>query len=150
MLVRCLYASRMAKGHSAKTIDAILVESRRNNAKNGLTGVLITAGDCFIQVLEGSRAAVCATFNSIVQDKRNSDVTMLKFEEITERKFESWAMGEINLAKVNPALLLKYSSRPVLDPFALSGTATMSLLNELVASGTVTCGNATKGRATQK
>jgi hypothetical protein len=150
MLVRCLYASRMAKGHSAKIIESILVESRRNNAKNGLTGVLITAGDCFIQVLEGSRDAVCATYNVIAQDKRNNDVTMLVFEEITERKFESWAMGEVNLSQVNPALLLKYSAKPVLDPFSLSGAATMSFLNELVASGTVACGNATKGRATQK
>jgi len=33
-----------------------------------------------------------------------------------------------------------------LDPFSMSGGAVMALLNELVASGTVICGNSTRGK----
>ena len=46
-------------------------------------------------------------------------------------------MGQVNLAKVNPSLLLKYSDRPVLDPFATSGRASMALLEELIATAQI-------------
>jgi hypothetical protein len=38
---------------------------------------------------------------------------------------------------VNPSLLLKYSDRPVLDPFAVSGQASMALLGELIATAQI-------------
>jgi hypothetical protein len=38
---------------------------------------------------------------------------------------------------VNPSLLLKYSDRPVLDPFASSGLASMALLEELIATAQI-------------
>jgi hypothetical protein len=47
-------------------------------------------------------------------------------------------MGQVHLGKVNPALLLKYSDKPTLDPFTCSGRATMALLDELVASAAIT------------
>jgi len=146
MLVCCLYASRVTKGTAAAALRGILEDSRKNNTKHGLTGVLIGAGDCFIQVLEGGRAQVCETYNAITQDKRHGNVTLLMFEEIAQRRFEGWTMGEVSLDNVNPALLLKYSATTALDPFSMSGKAVMALLDELVASGTVICGNSTKGK----
>ena len=146
MLVRCLYASRMPKAQSAATLRAILEESRKNNAKNGITGVLVATSDCFIQVLEGGRAEVCETYNQIAADKRHTDVTILSFTEITHRSFESWSMGEVIVGQLNPAVLLKHSSSLHIDPFAMSGASVLALLNELVASGTVICGNSTRGQ----
>jgi hypothetical protein len=46
-------------------------------------------------------------------------------------------MGQVNLSRVNPSLLLKYSDRPVLDPFAASGCASMALLEELIATAQI-------------
>jgi hypothetical protein len=46
-------------------------------------------------------------------------------------------MGHVDLSKVNPGLLLKYHERAVLNPFASSGSATMALLDELVATAAV-------------
>ncbi len=146
MLVRCLYASRMEKTHSDKMLGDILASSRKNNPGLGVTGVLIAAGDCFIQVLEGGRSQVCTLYNHIARDERHTDVTILDFEEIAQRNFESWSMGEVHLKQVNTAMLLKYSATASIDPFALSGAATMALLNDLVATGTVVCGNSTRGR----
>ncbi len=146
MLVRCLYASRIPKALSAATLRAILEESRKNNVKNGITGVLAATSDSFIQVLEGGRAQVCHTYNQIAADKRHADVTILSFEEITARHFESWSMGEVNVAQLNPAVLLKHSASLHIDPFTMSGGAVMALLNELVASGTVICGNSTRDK----
>ena len=62
---------------------------------------------------------------------------ILTFEEIRERKFCNWTMGHVDLNKVNPGLLLKYHERAVLNPFVSSGTATMALLDELVATAAV-------------
>lgn len=146
MLVRCLYASRMPKAPSAATLRAILEESRKNNVKNGITGVLIATNDSFIQVLEGGRAQVCETYNHIAADKRHSDVTILSFEEIAQRGFESWSMGEVTIGQLNPAILLKHSATLHIDPFAMSGGAVLALLADLVASGTVICGNSTRGK----
>jgi hypothetical protein len=46
-------------------------------------------------------------------------------------------MGQVNIAKVNPALLLKYAEKAVLNPFTCSGRASMALLEELIATASV-------------
>jgi hypothetical protein len=64
-------------------------------------------------------------------------VRVLSFEEIHERRFGNWTMGQVNLAKVNPSLLLKYGERAELNPFTTSAQATMALLDELIAAALV-------------
>ena len=62
---------------------------------------------------------------------------LLSYEDIAERGFAGWSMGQVNMARLNPALLLKYSEKAVLDPFAVTGRVSMALLNELVATASV-------------
>jgi len=137
MLVRCLYASRVAETLSAAALDSILAQSRKNNPGLGITGLLCFTNDIFVQVIEGGRDEVCELFNSIVRDDRHHEVRLLVYEEIAERQFGGWTMGQVNLASVSPALLLKYGEKAALDPFAGSGKATMALLHELVATGAI-------------
>ena len=137
MMVRCVYASRAATNLSNEMIEDILESSRVNNPARGITGILCHSGNVFIQVLEGGRDEVCDLYNSIVRDQRHANVRLLAFEEIRERKFSNWTMGHVDLARVNPGLLLKYHVRAELEPFASSGAATMALLDELVATAAV-------------
>jgi hypothetical protein len=137
MLVRLLYASCAVASLTTENVDSILEESRSHNVPHGITGMLCFSNDLFIQVLEGSRKNVSDVYNRIVKDKRHSDIQLLIFEEIAERRFGNWTMGQVNLARVNPSLLLKYSETPVIDPFACSGRATLALLDELIANGAV-------------
>ena len=139
MLVRCLYASRSATPISSHIAKTILAQSRKNNPRLGITGLLCCTGDTFIQVLEGGRDQVSALFNIIVRDDRHIDVQILLYEEISERRFGNWTMGEVNIQGTNQALLLKYSEKAELNPFACSGRSTMALLDELVASGSIGC-----------
>lgn len=139
MLVRLMYASRMAKPLDPEELAQILRQSRQQNPANGITGVLCNSGELFIQVLEGSRAAVNRLYSHIVADARHADVTLLAYEEIGERRFAGWAMGQVNVARLNPAMLLKYSETATLDPYAMSGKAAMALFEELVASAAVVC-----------
>jgi len=122
MLVRLLYASRAAAPLKASVQDSILEQSRRHNPARGITGILCYSDDLFLQVLEGGRDEVCELYNTIARDERHREVRILSFEEIRERRFGHWTMGQVNLAKVNPSLLLKYGERAELNPFAASVT----------------------------
>jgi hypothetical protein len=137
MLVRLLYASRASTPLSPEVIDSILVASRRNNPARGITGLLCHSGDIFMQVLEGGRQAVNELYTHISRDTRHGEIVLLHYEEITERRFAGWTMGQVNLARVNPSILLKYSERPVLDPYAVPGKVSMAMLEELIATASI-------------
>jgi hypothetical protein len=134
MLVRCLYASRAAQPMNGAMLDEILEQSRRNNPALGITGLLCVSEDVFIQVLEGGREAVCELYNAIVRDARHQQVRLLVYEEIAQRRFNAWTMGQVDVARTNPALLLKYFTCARLDPFEAPGRATLALLEELVGT----------------
>ena len=136
MLVRLMYASR-AVDADAETIAAIVKQSKAHNGAAGITGLLCFSDGIFLQVLEGGRSAVSAIYNRIASDPRHRDVVLLHYAEIAERRFSGWAMGQVNLGRLNPALLLKYSQTPVLDPYAVSGQVSMALLEELVATASI-------------
>jgi Sensors of blue-light using FAD len=139
MLVRLLYASRAASGVDADALAAILKHSREHNPQVGVTGVLCFCANAriFMQVLEGGRSQVSKLYNDISHDTRHSDVALLSYEEIGERSFASWSMGQVNMNRLNPALVLKYSEGTRLDPFAVSGKASLSLFNELVDTASI-------------
>jgi hypothetical protein len=137
MLVQLLYASRAASTVTAEMTESILQQSRAKNPEMGITGVLCQGGDVFMQLLEGGRAPVNALYNTIVRDARHECVMLLHYREVPERRFASWTMGHVRLDKTNPSLLLKYSERSLLDPFAVSGAASMALLEELIATAQI-------------
>ncbi len=137
MLVRLLYASHAASPLTPSVVDAILEQSRRNNPRHGVTGILCYGSEQFIQVLEGGRDEVCELFNGIVRDPRHAQVRILTYDEIAERRFGGWTMGQVEINKVNPSLLLKYAEKAELNPFTSSGRASMALLEDLIATGAV-------------
>ena len=139
MLVRLLYASRAADGVDADAIGAILKSAKEHNHASGVTGVLCFCANArvFLQVLEGGRMQVSAIYNRIARDARHRDVALLSYEEIGERSFAGWSMGQVNMNRLNPSLLLKYSDTALLDPYAVGGKASLALLNELVATASV-------------
>lgn len=136
MLVRLLYASR-AVDPNPETIDAILHECRSRNPNSGVTGVLCYGGGIFLQVIEGGRMAISQLYNHIQRDNRHKDVVLLQYEEITERRFAGWTMGEVNMTRINASILLKYAEKPELDPYSVSGKVSMALLEELMATASV-------------
>lgn len=136
MLVRLLYASRAVDGINDAMLKSILERSRAHNLERGITGILCAhhGGHVFLQALEGSRDEVNALYNSIVRDPRHHDATLLDYCEIEQRRFADWRMGSVDLNKVNRGVILRFSEKPVLDPFAMTGTAALALLEELTAS----------------
>ena len=134
MLVRLLYASRAIDTIGSDLIEEILSESRTRNPTHGITGVLCVcqSGNVFMQVLEGGREAVNRLYGNLLRDPRHRDVMLLDYAEISERRFAGWRMGGVDLAKVNVSTVLKYSEKPLLDPFATPGQVALALIEELI------------------
>ena len=124
-------------GDHANAIESILTQSRRRNPELGITGVLCHADGVFMQVLEGGREAVNQLYRRICSDTRHTDVILLHYEEITERRFGGWTMGQVNLSKLNTSIVLKYSERPEFDPYGVSGKVSLALLEELMATASI-------------
>ena len=139
MLVRLLYASRAKVAITDQEMAAILKKSREHNPAEGITGLLCYTDGIFMQMLEGGRDAINARYNTIVRDVRHNDVILLSYEEISDREFAGWAMGQVNLSRLNPALVLKYSETAKLNPYSMSGQSLMALFHELVSSGAIVC-----------
>lgn len=136
MMVRLLYASR-AIDPSCAAVDDILAECRHFNPINGITGILCYGGGVFLQALEGGRVAVSELYGHIQRDARHKDVMLLQYEEISARRFGGWTMGQVNMSKVNSNIVLKYAEKPELDPYSVSGTVSLALLEELLATASV-------------
>ena len=137
MLVRLLYASRAVPAIDQDELILILRKSKTNNPALGVTGVLCFSEGIFLQALEGGRSSVNKLYQRIAGDPRHTDVELLCYEEIGERRFAGWSMGQVNVSRLNPALLLKYSEKPTLDPYAVSGAVSMSLFAELMATASI-------------
>ena len=136
MLVRLLYASR-AVDTRPEAIESILHQSRDHNPSTGVTGVLCYGGGIFLQAIEGGRMAISELYGHIQRDVRHKDVVLLHYEEISERRFAGWTMGEVNMTRINASILLKYAEKPELDPYSVSGQVSLALLEELMATASI-------------
>ena len=136
MLVRLLYASR-AVDTSADAIETILAKSRQYNPTCGITGILCYGGGIYLQAIEGGRIPVSNLYGHIQKDPRHKDVVLLHYEEIEERRFGGWTMGQVNVSKINQSILLKYAEKAELDPYAVSGKVSLALLEELMATASI-------------
>jgi hypothetical protein len=139
MLVRLLYASRAVDGIDQAFLKSIQEQSRANNLEHGITGILCAypEGGVFIQMLEGGREAVNRLYTNIVRDERHSDLTILDYAEIGERRFAGWRMGNVDLNRVNLSSILRFSEKSELDPFSMSGASALALLEELASGAAV-------------
>jgi hypothetical protein len=126
MLVHCLYASRAAKPLTLSLLDSILEQSCKNNPRLGITGLLCLTKNIFVQIIEGGRDEVNELFMTIARDDRHRDIRLL-----------AWTMGQVEIDNINAALLLKHSEKAELNPFGSSARATMALLDDLVATGSI-------------
>lgn len=95
----CLvYVSSAVESFSKEDLLALLSISRRNNVRDGVTGMLLYKQGNFMQVLEGEETKVRALHHRIQNDPRHRGLITL-FQQHTEaRQFGGWAMGFRNLA----------------------------------------------------
>lgn len=88
-----IYFSRSVKPFDENDLAAILQQSHRNNARTGISGVLLYVRGSIIQVLEGEKSAVESLYSRIQQDQRHADVNLILNRPISQRLFGNWGMG---------------------------------------------------------
>jgi hypothetical protein len=92
-LLQLIYASHPF-GFDSATLSAILLDARRCNTRDGITGMLICRGDLFLQLLEGPTDAVEATCRRIMADDRHVDMRILSRAPVENRLFPLWSMRD--------------------------------------------------------
>lgn len=86
-----VYTSRPF-GFDESTLAAVLMDARRANVRDDITGALICRADIYMQWLEGPEAPVRAALERIRLDDRHLEVTLHVWEPAPERMFARWAM----------------------------------------------------------
>lgn len=92
-LVSVLYTSTARVEFDEAMLADLLAASRSSNERLEVTGMLLYRRGRFVQVLEGSSAAVDDVLNRIRADDRHSDVRVLIEEPLAQRVFADWSMG---------------------------------------------------------
>lgn len=88
-----VYVSLATREMSIDDLTALLEESRENNARLGITGLLVYHRREFMQVLEGSRAEIFALYETICGDERNRQNHLMWDGPVTQRSFADWSMA---------------------------------------------------------
>lgn len=109
-MLSLVYVSSAKQVFSEENLKALLQQSRDNNTKLGLSGMLLYKDGNFMQVLEGEEETLLALYNKIQLDRRHSGVLQLLRGQIQEREFASWSMGFKNLNDVNLRQMPGYST----------------------------------------
>ena len=135
MLTRLIYASEAASHVTPETVQSILAQARRVNARLGLTGMLAFDSNVFLQVLEGPREEVNALFCRIAGDKRHRRVVLLEVAAAQERHFGHWHMAFAPADATHRRLYLRHCKRAQLDPFQMKPAAALALLKALAPPG---------------
>lgn len=88
-----VYASQPF-GFDNSMLAGILLDARRCNERDEITGALIARQDLYLQLLEGPEDKVRAAYQRIRQDDRHIDVVPLVERSIDVRMFPGWAMRD--------------------------------------------------------
>ena len=105
-MLQLVYISSLTPGTPLAEIASILRSSRRNNAADRITGLLLFDGRRFLQALEGEAEAVERAFLRIRADPRHRAIVKLSERTVDVREFGDWAMaGQDNLIGGQPATI---------------------------------------------
>jgi hypothetical protein len=92
-MLSVVYVSTAAVPFSEEALSALLERSQANNARLGLTGILLYKDGQFMQALEGEEDTVRGLYAVIAADPRHGGVRTLLEEQVPVRQFPDWTMG---------------------------------------------------------
>ena len=92
-LFSLLYVSEMTRP-DAHELGRICEQSRLNNARDHITGLLVFDGHAFCQFVEGSERAIAALLARLEGDPRHGNMRRLQFgPRAGPRRFPRWRLG---------------------------------------------------------
>ena len=98
MLKRVRYISEFSDVLSPDELRQVAADSARNNKREQITGLLISAENLFFQLLEGPPEAVDECYRRIKEDPRHTNVLFLGMEVgDLDRLCPDWDMKGVDL-----------------------------------------------------
>lgn len=97
-----IYVSTAPRLLSDAELGTILETSRRNNGRDGITGMLLYADGNFFQVIEGEPAALDHLVARLRHDPRHRDIITVARYAVGERQFPDWSMGFRRMHRAEP------------------------------------------------
>ncbi len=93
-LLQCVvYVSTAIQPMGTPQLEDLLVEARRLNRENRISGVLLYGDGSFMQYFEGEAAPMAETYVRIRNSRRHSGLIELLNMPVAARQFGSWHMG---------------------------------------------------------
>ncbi|MGZ8225994.1 MAG: phosphate-starvation-inducible PsiE family protein [Methylococcaceae bacterium] len=92
-MIQTTYISTPTRPISADDLIDILNNSRANNARLGVSGMLLFTGSIFIQLLEGDEKIIEELIETIKKDPRHKDFRVIEKKKISAREYADWTMG---------------------------------------------------------
>lgn len=137
-IIELVYASRAAfapagGGGIEPEVARILAQSRRNNPRQNIGGVLCYKDGYFFQCLEGEPHDVEAVYQRIARDPRHQEIRLLSRRTVTRRRFTSWAMKYAAVADDTHRLLQKHGLDRF-NPYVFGNDMTRALVSLLHAA----------------
>jgi hypothetical protein len=86
------YTSRARLDLTDPDLDAIHQTARHLNALDGVTGLLLFDGSRFLQIIEGSEAAIDNLVERLRRDPRHSAFEVRDERHVERRSFADWSM----------------------------------------------------------
>jgi hypothetical protein len=93
MLYSLVYVSSAVSLFSAAELIALLDQSRANNTRLGVSGMLLYKDGNTMQLLEGDREVVLGLYERIARDPRHRGLLRLVEANIETRLFADWSMA---------------------------------------------------------
>jgi hypothetical protein len=92
------YTSLAKLDLSAGELEAIHRTARDLNALEGVTGLLVFNGTRFLQIIEGSEAAIDELLVRLRRDRRHSALEIRDERTIDQRSFPEWSMELVRVS----------------------------------------------------
>lgn len=92
-MIHIVYMSRAVRPLSDQDLQVLLEQCRRDNHRNGVTGVLFYSHGNIAQLIEGKAEVLEPLFEIISRDGRHSNVVKLVSKPISVRSFPDWSMA---------------------------------------------------------
>ncbi len=135
---RLTYISKVNALLSEDEIIEIGRQSSINNRKIDVTGVLISAGEYFFQILEGEQSIVDQLLDKIGGDSRHCDITVLTAEYgCEERLFSDWDMKTVAISESTDLMLQAVGMmlQNIAESYHIIGRYTQPALLKLLTDG---------------
>ena len=92
-MIQITYLSSATRAMSQADLEDILRTARENNARLGITGMLLYGNKTFIQILEGEEDVVHELVKTIKRDPRHTNFQIVKQKPIEQHEYADWSMG---------------------------------------------------------